>query len=85
MVRRETGLSPREREVLALIIDGLSSAEIAKAMNTTVRTARTYVSNVYEKATEFLPIEEDRGAEAIQRRRRQLIEWGKEYLRNNEA
>src|SRR5206468_4205574 len=49
--RRRTGelLSPREREVLALLIQGLSIAEIARAMHLSHSTAKTYTARLYEK------------------------------------
>jgi DNA-binding NarL/FixJ family response regulator len=42
-------LTPREREVLALIADGRSNREIAKALVVSERTARTHVSNILAK------------------------------------
>ncbi|MGC9665069.1 response regulator [Planosporangium sp. 12N6] len=42
-------LTPREREVLALVADGRSNREIAKALVVTERTARTHVSNILAK------------------------------------
>ncbi|MEU4394642.1 response regulator transcription factor [Kribbella sp. NPDC023855] len=42
-------LSPREREVLSLLADGLSVPAIAKSMYVSHSTAKTYVSRLYEK------------------------------------
>lgn len=42
-------LTPREREVLALIADGRANREIAKVLQVTERTARTHVSNILAK------------------------------------
>jgi DNA-binding NarL/FixJ family response regulator len=42
-------LTPREREVLALIADGRANREIAAALQVSERTARTHVSNILAK------------------------------------
>jgi len=42
-------LSPREREVLALLRDGLSIPMIARAMFVSQSTAKTYVARLYDK------------------------------------
>ncbi|MBB0229784.1 response regulator [Streptomyces calidiresistens] len=42
-------LTPREREVLRLIAEGLSNAEIATAMFITPETVKTYVSRILSK------------------------------------
>ena len=42
-------LTPREREVLALVADGRSNREIAAALSVSERTARTHVSNILAK------------------------------------
>ena len=42
-------LSPREREVLALITDGLSNADIAKRMQISEKTVRNHASNLFDK------------------------------------
>jgi DNA-binding NarL/FixJ family response regulator len=42
-------LSPREREVLALIADGLAVAQIAKTLYISESTAKTHISKLYEK------------------------------------
>lgn len=47
--RGESLLSPRERETLALLMDGLSIAEIGRAMHLSHSTAKTYTARVYDK------------------------------------
>jgi DNA-binding NarL/FixJ family response regulator len=42
-------LSPREREILARIVEGQNTRQMALAMNITVDTVRTYVKNVLAK------------------------------------
>lgn len=43
-------LSPREREVATLLIEGLKYREIAEALGIEFGTVRTHVQNVYQKA-----------------------------------
>jgi len=43
------GLTPREREVLALLGDGLSNAEIARTLYISEKTASVHVSNILRK------------------------------------
>jgi pimeloyl-ACP methyl ester carboxylesterase/DNA-binding CsgD family transcriptional regulator len=42
-------LSPRERQVLALMTDGLSNAQIAKRMHLSEKTVRNHASSIFEK------------------------------------
>ena len=42
-------LSPREREVLALITEGLANAEIAERLAISDKTVRNHVSNLFDK------------------------------------
>jgi DNA-binding NarL/FixJ family response regulator len=42
-------VSPREREVLGLLADGLAVAQIAKALFISESTAKTHISKLYEK------------------------------------
>jgi DNA-binding NarL/FixJ family response regulator len=42
-------LSPREREVLRLLVGGMSTPAIAGAMFVSLSTAKTYVARLYEK------------------------------------
>jgi DNA-binding NarL/FixJ family response regulator len=43
------GLSGREREVLALITNGLSNTDIAARLSISERTVRNHTSNVFDK------------------------------------
>ena len=47
--RAVTALSPREREVLALMADGLSNIEIATRMQISEKTARNHATNLFDK------------------------------------
>ena len=54
MARRQSttarlALSPREREVLALLREGVSIPAIARTLYVSPSTAKTYVSRLYEK------------------------------------
>lgn len=42
-------LTPREREVLALIAEGLSTRQVSTRLSISVRTAETHISNLYDK------------------------------------
>jgi NarL family two-component system response regulator LiaR len=42
-------LTPREREVLALMVEGLSNPEIAERLSVSLSTARAHVSNILSK------------------------------------
>lgn len=42
-------LSPREREVLALIAEGLGNAQIAERLSISEKTVRNHVSNLFDK------------------------------------
>jgi pimeloyl-ACP methyl ester carboxylesterase/DNA-binding CsgD family transcriptional regulator len=42
-------LSPREREILALIAEGLANADIAMRLEISEKTVRNHVSNVFDK------------------------------------
>jgi len=42
-------LSPREREILALISDGLSNGQIAERLSLSDKTVRNHVSNLFDK------------------------------------
>jgi DNA-binding CsgD family transcriptional regulator/pimeloyl-ACP methyl ester carboxylesterase len=42
-------LSPREREVLGLIAEGLANAEIAERLSISEKTVRNHVSNLFDK------------------------------------
>jgi pimeloyl-ACP methyl ester carboxylesterase/DNA-binding CsgD family transcriptional regulator len=42
-------LSPREREILALISEGLGNADIGERLNISEKTVRNHVSNLFDK------------------------------------
>ncbi|HEU4869417.1 MAG TPA: LuxR C-terminal-related transcriptional regulator, partial [Pyrinomonadaceae bacterium] len=42
-------LSPREREVLKLIMEGLGNAPIAERLSISEKTVRNHVSNIFDK------------------------------------
>jgi DNA-binding NarL/FixJ family response regulator len=42
-------LSPRERQILALIADGLSNADIAERLGISEKTVRNHTSNLFDK------------------------------------
>ena len=44
-----SALSPREREVLALISEGLGNAEIGERLSISEKTVRNHISSVYDK------------------------------------
>lgn len=46
---RDEGLSPREAQVLALLVDGLTNAEIGQRLYISVNSVKTHVRNVYAK------------------------------------
>jgi DNA-binding NarL/FixJ family response regulator len=47
--RNDEGLTPREREVLHLVAEGRSNADVAKRLWVTERTVKVHLSNVYRK------------------------------------
>ncbi len=46
---RHGGLTPREREVVALLAEGLTGEEIAERLYVSPETVRTHVRNAMEK------------------------------------
>lgn len=42
-------LTPREREVIALVVDGRSSREIATELGISTATARTHLEHIMDK------------------------------------
>lgn len=44
------GLTPREAEVLALVAEGLSNAEIARGLRVAPATVKTHINNLFAKA-----------------------------------
>ena len=47
--RAFASLSPRERDILAAIAEGLSNAEIGERLAISGKTVRNHVSNVFDK------------------------------------
>ena len=47
--KQDYGLSPREREVLELVVAGLYKKEIAERLGLSYHTVDTHVRNIYEK------------------------------------
>ena len=47
--QRYAQLSPREREVLALIVQGLTNKEIGRALDLSPRTVETHRANLFSK------------------------------------
>ena len=45
----DSGLTDRERDVLALIAEGSSNAQIARALGLSVKTVQNYVSRILDK------------------------------------
>jgi two-component system nitrate/nitrite response regulator NarL len=62
-------LTPREREVVRAIADGLSVPQIAARLQLGTSTVKTHVQNLYEK----LGVS-DRGAAVAEAMRRRLVE-----------
>jgi DNA-binding NarL/FixJ family response regulator len=48
-VIRAVRMTPREREVIDLIAEGLSNKEIASRLNLTTHTVKSHVHNILEK------------------------------------
>jgi len=42
-------LSPREREILSLITEGLGNAQIGEKLSISEKTVRNHISSVYDK------------------------------------
>ena len=49
IVKEESGLTVREKEVLFSLVDGLSYKKIADKYNLSISTVRTHIGNVYQK------------------------------------
>jgi DNA-binding NarL/FixJ family response regulator len=54
--RPEPPLTPRELEVLAMIADGATSAEIADRLSTAGTTVQSHVTSLLSRATAFVPV-----------------------------
>lgn len=64
--RPRDDLTEREREVLALIAEGASNAQIARSLNLSLKTVQNYVSRILDKLqvadrTQAALLERDRG------------------------
>lgn len=46
---RSNSLTPREREILSLLLKNKSNADIAEALTVAVTTVKTHVSNILHK------------------------------------
>lgn len=46
---RRSPLTPREREVIGLVAEGLTNAQIARRLWISAGTVRRHLENVYEK------------------------------------
>jgi DNA-binding CsgD family transcriptional regulator len=62
-VRQTLGVSDREYEVLALVAEGRSNKEIARALDVSPNTVKTHIASLFEK------LEAKRRTEAIVRAR----------------
>jgi DNA-binding CsgD family transcriptional regulator len=49
LLMRAWGLTPRERQVAQLVIDGLSSEDVAKALVISVHTVRGHLKTIFDK------------------------------------
>jgi DNA-binding NarL/FixJ family response regulator len=49
VVELPDGLTPREAEILALIAEGLSNPEIARALHISTATVKTHINNLFAK------------------------------------
>jgi len=63
----ETGISPRELEVLELMAEGLSNAEIAEKLFVSLNTVKTHSSKIFEK------LEVKRRTQAVETAKRMRI------------
>ena len=47
--RRHTDLSPQERRILQLVVQGKTNRQIASALNLSAKTVKNYLSNAFQK------------------------------------
>jgi DNA-binding CsgD family transcriptional regulator len=45
----DSGLTPREREILSLVAEGYSNAQLARMLWVTEQTVKFHLSNIYRK------------------------------------
>ncbi|MBC8083072.1 MAG: helix-turn-helix domain-containing protein [Hymenobacter sp.] len=50
VLRADGGLSAREQEILRLVADGMTTAQIVEKLHTSPRTVETHRRNIMEKA-----------------------------------
>lgn len=48
-VQHSAGLSPQEKRVLALVVEGKTNKEIAAALGLSEKTVKNYLSNIFQK------------------------------------
>lgn len=46
---KQYGLTPREKEILELLVDGLNNPKISEKLHISIGTTRTHVSNIFSK------------------------------------
>jgi DNA-binding NarL/FixJ family response regulator len=68
LLRRDTTLSPREREVLQQLADGLANKEVADRLGMAESTVKTHLESIYRKLEVF-----DRTAAVTEGLRRGLV------------
>lgn len=58
-------LTPREREVLALIAEGHSNTAISERLTISLKTVETHIGTIFSKLELFPSVEEDRRVRAV--------------------
>ncbi len=48
-VQKDYGIAPRERELLELMVEGMTNKEIAHKLGLSVHTISAYIRNIYDK------------------------------------
>jgi FixJ family two-component response regulator len=80
MIRLDRPLSPRETEILELVVQGKNNVEMAAALENSRRMVKWHLENIYDKADPHLP-----PYPGNEGRRAHLVEWGKGYLAHLEG